>query len=292
MNVREAVKWLSAELEHLYDAQTSSAIALWILEWITKKDTTSLLVKAHEHLTKEEENALSALLKEHLQDHKPLAYIFGSVPFLSLDLTIRPPLLIPRSETEYWCGWLIKTVAPHKPNSILDLCCGSGCIGLSLAQAFPYARVVLGDISPEACSLTEENAVKNSLTSVRCILSDLYKELPLEMKFDLIVSNPPYISLKEWSTLDRSVKEWEDPRALRADDEGLALLKKIITEAPRWLSPAPACSTVPQLVIEIGHQQGAAVEDLFKLAGFSDVIVHKDPAGNDRFVTGRLVGVS
>ncbi len=287
MTIQEALSATSRDLQPLYSSEAVHSIALWILAWITSYTHATLVTRAHEELSPEAYRRLQLVIQEHVHEHKPLPYIFGTVPFLSLDLAIQPPLLIPRSETEYWCSWLIESInAQGAPSgTFLDLCCGSGCIGLSLAKAFPHSTVYAVDDSPLACTITTKNAQKYVLSSFHCIQSDLYEALPSTQKFDLIVTNPPYMGIEEWHSLDPSVAQWEDPHALVADHEGLALIETIINQAPLWLSPIPLSNTIPQLVIECGYKQGPAVKALCEKAGFFSVEVCKDPAGNDRFVT-------
>ncbi len=285
MMIQEALKRLTNGLPH-EDPKT----AWWLLEWITGKTQTELIIKYHEQLSDAQQLLLEKTLKEIIDEHKPIQYILGSVPFLSLDITVRPPILIPRPETEFWCSWLIeklKTVG-DQPLMMLDLCTGSGCIGLSLAHAFPNATIYASDISEEACSLAKENAQKNHITNIKIVESDLFKDLP-KKSFDIIVSNPPYIAPEEWPTLQESVKGWEDMRALITPDAGLALITKIIEAAPSHLEKNSVLTVndIPQLVIEIGYLQGISVKYLMSRAGFSNVSVHKDQSGNDRFVTGK-----
>ncbi len=292
MTIQEALTITTQQLRSLYASETAPSIALWIVGWITSYDHATLITRGNEELSQEAQTCLRDLMQAHIQGHKPLPYIFQTIPFLSLDLTLQAPLLIPRSETEYWCSWLINRITADgaPPLTMLDLCCGSGCIGLSLAHAFPHSTVYAVDDSPLACAVTIKNALKHSLSSFHCIQSNLYEALPATQKFDIIVSNPPYISTKEWHSLEPSVKDWEDRHALVADNDGLALIAAIIDQAPLWLSPTPLCSNIPQLVIECGYQQGPTVKVLCEKAGFLSSEVHKDPAGNDRFVTAHYKG--
>lgn len=119
------------------------------------------------------------------------------------------------------------------------------------------------------------------------IEADLYGNLP-EHSFDLVVSNPPYISAKEWEMVEKRVKEWEDPKALLAEEEGLALIKKISAHTHTYLKKESVLLAhgIPQVAIEIGYAQGASVKNLMQEAGFDIVTVHQDQAGKDRFVTG------
>jgi len=253
--------------------------AWWLLQKLTEMPYSTVLLTKEITLTAEQEKTLDQWLYEMVHDHKPLAYILGTVPFLDLTLVVEPPILIPRPETEEWCNTLIKQLQTTRITNILDLCTGSGCIVLAVAQAFPQAHVTAVDIVPHALELTQKNAQRNGIANITYVLSDLYTNVTAQ-KYDLIVSNPPYITEVEWNSVELSVKNWEDPGALLAADDGLALIKRIITQAPPFLNANG------QLWIEIGYQQGPAVKELFITHGFSKVTVLKDYNGNDRVVHG------
>jgi len=178
----------------------------------------------------------------------------------------------------------------NKKISILDLATGSGCIALALAYHLPLATIVATDSADTALTLTKKNSEHNKLQNVICIKSDLFMSIPIDVRFDLIVSNPPYIALSEISDLDVSVTQWEDHKALFADDDGLAIIKQIIAQAPCFIKKNNEMQNknIPQVVIEIGCTQGALVKDLMSSACYNDVLVHKDLEGKDRFVTGRV----
>lgn len=203
---------------------------------------------------------------------------------------VEPPTLIPRQETEEWCVSLIEKLKQigDQPLRILDLCTGSGCIALSLAKKLPNAQIYASDISDTALTLAQKNATHNKLQNIHFLSSDLLQDIPTNMHFDMIISNPPYISSKEWQEVDASVKEWEDPIALLAPDEGLGIVKQLIAQAKTYLQPNEALQThgIPQLIIEIGYQQGAAVKALFEKEGFCNVVIKKDMQSNDRIVVG------
>jgi release factor glutamine methyltransferase len=262
--------------------------AWWILEYVTGKSITSLIAQGSLELSLKEKQALATIIENHVKKHMPLQYIFGTVPFLDLTITVRPPILIPRPETEYWCSVLIEQVKQlnNQAITILDLCTGSGCIALAFAHAFPAAAVYAVDISPQACALAQENKENNKILNVTIFQSDLYSALP-PVKFDLIVSNPPYISKEEWSKLDPMVKQWEDPQALIAEHEGLSIITEIISQAPQWLKNNPEFQELglPQLALEIGHNQGPAVKEILRLNGFKNIHIVSDLAGKDRLVT-------
>ena len=173
---------------------------------------------------------------------------------------------------------------------ILDLCTGSGCIALSLAKEIPSAKLYASDISDTALTLAHRNAKHNNIDTITFLSSDLLQDIPEQMKFDMIISNPPYISSEEWQQVDASVKAWEDPLALIAPDEGLGIVKQVIKEAKQFLRPHSLLQHyhIPQLVIEIGYQQGEQVKTAFEKEGFCNVIVQKDMHRNDRIVLGCL----
>ena len=158
----------------------------------------------------------------------------GSTPFAGLEILTQPPVLIPRPETEEWTVNLIEQLQglPDKKLQILDLCTGSGCIALALADALPQAKIFGTDISDSALALANHNKIHNHIPNVEFLRSDLFAQIPQKFTFDLIVGNPPYIDEQEWNNLDPSVTQSEDKHALLAADHGLALIKKIIAAAP------------------------------------------------------------
>jgi release factor glutamine methyltransferase len=291
VTIKKAHESLTKRIECIYP-DTASSIAWWLLEKITAKSTAELIAHANDPLSPVEKTSLATITKELCEEHKPLQYILGSIPFLSLEITVRPPILIPRPETEYWCSVIIEQLKNLKNQrlTILDLCTGSGCIALAFAQSFPQAYVYAVDLSPLACALAGENAQRNNITNITIVQSDLFSIVPREVKFDLIVSNPPYISPQEWTMLEESVRRWEDTSALVAEQGGLALLKKIIQEAPAWLSCNKEMGVrgIPELVLEIGSTQGEAVSSLCREFGYREIMVHEDQFKRDRFVTASI----
>lgn len=276
---------LTQKLLSLHNEEQARVLALWILEWITGLTSVQLIAQKSLSFTKEQEELLAYVIECYVHKHMPLQYIFGNVPFLGLTITVHPHQLIPRPETEYWCSLLIECLNNLKKQAltILDMCTGSGCIALALAHHLPESIVYAVDISPEACRLATLNKEKNNIQNVVILQSDLYTALPSSLLFDLIVSNPPYISRQEWEYLDPRVKLWEDPHALIAEHHGLALLEGIIDQAPDWLQKNTKRS-LPQLVLEIGHTQGKTVKELCEQKGFHKVCIGKDLAEKERFV--------
>ena len=292
MTIKKTLSWLQDNLSQKYYTQEASVLSRHILQWALNKPDTFLITHHYTPVSQEIVNLLHKALEQHLTEHKPLQYIFGTVPFLSSMLLVRPPTLIPRPETEAWTYASINQLKKlNKPNlTLLDMCTGSGCIALSLAQAFPKATVYAVDISQEAVVLTKENAQHNNVTNLIAVASDLFEELP-DLLFDCIVSNPPYVTQQEWETLAPGVKDWEDHTALVADENGLSIIRRLISEAPKKLTRDPLYHDlqIPELVLEMGETQGKAVVDLMTKEGFKAQI-HTDDAGKERFVTGELNG--
>lgn len=294
MTIKNILQQITQNLIPVYkDTEQAQAYAWWFLEWVTGKTQAQLVLDNHFVLDSNQKEKLSQALDKHVNKHMPLQYIFGFVPFLDLKITIRPQILIPRPETEYWCYWLIKKLKelPEKKITILDLCTGSGCIALALAHALPYSHVYAVDISEQACDLAKENAHQNNITNITIIQSDLYLSLPKCLKVDLIVSNPPYVSYEEWLECEKSVKEWEDVNALVAQDEGLAIIKDIVFQAKNWLKYNDNFykQAIPQIIMEIGCNQGQKVANLVTQAGYANTYIHKDLSQKDRFVTAGLL---
>jgi release factor glutamine methyltransferase len=240
-------------------------------------------------LTLQQEQALEHALTQLIDEHMPIQYLLGSVPFGDLTLLVQPPILIPRPETEQWTLELaaeLKKTPTTIPLRILDLCTGSGCVALALAHALPHATVIGTDINEDALMLARTNAQHNNIKNATFVLSDLFDKLTHLEKFDLIVANPPYIDPEEFHTLDASVTTWEDHHALIADNHGLAIIARIAQESPNFLRDNPdlAPYSIPQLVMEIGYTQAQAVTNLCKKAGFNMVTVHKDLEEKDRVI--------
>lgn len=266
--------------------------AWWILEAITHKKKSDLMVRNAITLTKDQQVTIDKWLHALINEHMPLQYLIGSVPFGDLTILVEPPVLIPRPETEEWCLALGDQLArlENQKLYILDLCTGSGCIALSLAHRLPKATIVGSDISHAALALAKKNSIRNGITNAMFVHSDLFASLPSAFTFDCIVANPPYIAPSEWSSLDPSVSQWEDKNALIALDNGLDIIQKIITQAPQYLQSNKEMKEagVAQLIIEIGYQQGPDAQALMERSGYCAAQTQKDLAQRDRVICGRV----
>lgn len=263
--------------------------AWWIIEKITNQSTIQLLAQKSLVLHENQEQLLSELITKLVVENMPLHYLIGSLPFAGLQITVRPPILIPRPETEEWVLHLIDQIRATKQTTftLFDIATGSGCIGLAVAKAFPHAHIIATDIAPYALELAEENAKNNTISNISFITSDLFSNLG-DHKADIIVSNPPYISVHEWRSLEDSVKKWEDYHALVAQQEGYAFIKNIAQQAPQFLTNNPLLQElkIPRVWIEIGHQQGDHARELFAQFGYKKIVLLHDFCGKDRVIIG------
>jgi len=211
---------------------------------------------------------------------EPLQHILGTQEFMGLEFEVNRHTLIPRQDTET----LVELVlAEHKEKecALLDMCTGSGCIAISLAVYGKYARVEAADISAEALKVAERNAEKLS-ASVRFRQSDMFSAFDEKTdKFDIIVSNPPYIPSNVIEELEPEVRDFEPRGALDGTADGLFFYEVLAQKCGRFLNENGT------VYFEIGHDQGEAVKHLLDTHGFIDTKVIKDLAGNDRVVCGK-----
>ena len=222
-------------------------------------------------------------------DRLPLAYVLGYTEFMGLRFHVEPGVLVPRQDTETLVEWVLKAecsneaTAPAsgaKPVALLDMCTGSGCIGLSLAKLGGF-DVTLSDLSPVAIRVSRINRGGLDLEEqVEICHGDLFEALPEDKRFDVIVSNPPYIESGVIEELQEEVRDHEPRMALDGMEDGLYFYRKLAQEAPQWLMPGG------RIYLEIGYDQGESVPALLQEAGFIEITVKKDLAGNDRVVRG------
>lgn len=255
------------------DAKTD---AWFLLEMVAKIDRSFYFT----HINEEVETEVLAEYERVLEkraEHVPLQYITGEQEFMGMTFKVNSNVLIPRQDTETLVEETLKVIEPQM--EVLDLCTGSGCILLSILKNAPTVHGTGSDVSKQALLVAKENAKLHNLEAdwVRGNLFD-----NVSGQFDVIVSNPPYIAQAEIPTLMPEVAQFEPMQALDGGVDGLDFYRSITEEAPQYLKENG------YLFFEIGWDQGQEVQRLMREAGFSDVAVIKDLAGNDRVVKGQI----
>ncbi len=244
----------------------------------TGRDRTGLIMYINSEVANETAKRYYDLIAERA-GRTPLQHITGEQEFMGYRFKVTKDVLVPRMDTEL----LVEEAAKRAilGAKILDLCTGSGIIGIALKKMCFGAEVTLTDISDEALAVAEENAKANK-ADVRLVKSNMFEALDPKEKFTLIVSNPPYIPTADIGGLEPEVREHDPMVALDGGDDGLDFYRIIASEAPKYLASGG------QVLLEIGYDQGESVPALLKVAGFRDVEVLKDLAGNDRVVAAVL----
>lgn len=215
---------------------------------------------------------------------EPLQQILGCQPFREITLRVTPDTLVPRPETEEVVDVALSELdrLSLPVPRVLDLGTGTGCIAISVAVERPEARVTAVECSAPALAVARENAVSCGVAErLRLLSGDLFSPLAEGERFDLIVSNPPYLTPDEWRQAPPEVRDHEPKAALVGGDDGLACYRRMFGEAPQCLSPSGT------VVVEIGATQGEAVAAIAREAGFRSVRVQQDLAGRDRVVVAR-----
>lgn len=239
-----------------------------------------LYAHAEDALDAEQAAAFAALLQRRCRG-EPVAYLTGRRGFWSLDLRVTPATLIPRADTERLVELALQRLPPQRVLNVADLGTGSGAIALALARERPQARVVATDASAAALEVARANAVDNQVANVEFLEGTWFAPLATR-RFDLIVSNPPYVAEHD-AHLEQGDLRFEPRTALAAGADGLDDLRQIVAQAPVHLRSGS------WLLLEHGYDQGAAVRGLLAAAGFAAVETWQDLGGNDR-VSGGISG--
>lgn len=248
-----------------------------LLEESCGTDRNTLLVHGDRNVAGDELARYKEMLGKR-SAHIPLQQIIGRQSFMGLDFYVDENVLIPRQDTELLVEEALQEL--HDGMRILDMCTGSGCILLSLLKYSNDCEGVGVDISEQALKVAERNRVQLGLENAAFIRSDLFEEV--EGKFDVLVSNPPYICSDVIDTLMPEVREHEPRLALDGSADGLRFYRRILADCRAYLKPGG------RLLFEIGYDQGEAVRRLMEENGFLEVEVKKDYGGLDRVVLGTL----
>ena len=279
MTPRELLRQAAAELRiaGVPDAEVDASL---LLSHITGINAMNLRLDSFSQVSPEDEAAFRALC-ERRKTRIPLQYLTGVQSFLGRDFLVDERVLIPRPETELLAERAIALLRSMNTSPVaLDLCCGSGCLAVSMALDAPRAKVHAADLSAGALAVTRENASRLH-AQISLHQGDLFDALPARMPFDLIVSNPPYIPSADCLSLQEEVRRGPT-RARAGGQEGYDFYRRITRDAPHYLR------TGGILLMEVGHDQAEGVMVLCQSAGLTPVAVHEDYQHIPRIVEARL----
>ena len=252
-------------------------IDAWLLlEMVAKIDRSFYFMHINEEVDPEVLTEYERVVEKRAE-HVPLQYITGEQAFMGMTFKVNSNVLIPRQDTETLVEEALKVIEPQM--EVLDLCTGSGCILLSILKNAPTVHGTGSDISKQALLVAKENARLHDLDA-EWVRGNLFDNV--SGQYDVIVSNPPYIAQAELPMLMPEVLHFEPMQALDGGADGLDFYRSITAEAPQYLKENG------YLFFEIGYDQGKAVQQLMQDAGFKDVTIRKDLAGNDRVVKGQI----
>ena len=269
LSIKLALQMASTQLK----TEASVFEAQLLLQYALGVNRAWLIAHEYDALQPNIQKAFEALLNRRLAG-EPIAYIMGRREFYGLDLLVTPDTLIPRPDTETLVDAALAKILDHSNPSILDLGTGTGAIALAVAKHRPKANVVAVDASPAALEVAKNNAASLAITNVRFILSDWYAGLA-NQRFDLIVSNPPYIEQNDIHLTQGDVR-FEPISALTSGADGLDDIRHIVEHCLIYLKPQG------WLMIEHGYNQADLVADLMAEVGLVSIETLKDLAGNNR----------
>ncbi|WP_022819566.1 peptide chain release factor N(5)-glutamine methyltransferase [Fusobacterium russii] len=249
--------------------------AEYIFSEVLSVNRNILKLSMAREISEENKNKIKNMLIARGKNREPLQYILGRWEFYGHPFKTDKRALIPRADTEILVEQCKILMYDRASCDILDIGTGSGAISISLAKELPNSQILGLDISQDAIDLANENKVLNGVENVNFILSDLFKSIEGK-KFDLIVSNPPYISLEEYNTLMPEVKNYEPQNALTDQRDGLYFYEEITKQAAEFLKENA------YLAFEIGYNQADKIKEIFKKYNFNLISLLKDYGGNNR----------
>ena len=268
--------YITHALHGLYSSRELQSLTLIICKDLLGLDEIDICLRKDIKLSDSGRRLLEQTV-DRLKHHEPIQYIRGTAGFYGLVFHVEPGVLIPRPETEELTDLILKENSGRI--RILDIGTGSGCIAVSLAKHLPAGRVDAWDVSPKALAVASRNAGELGV-DVRFSLTDVFSVEPGKDKYDVMVSNPPYIREKEKEAMDRNVLDWEPELALFVpDDDPLRFYRRIAQLGTDMLAPGG------KLYFEINRAYGPEIVDLLNMSGYKHVRLRKDLFGNNRIVT-------
>lgn len=277
MTTREAINRLRENLAGAYDPREIESMTRVIFEDVLLWKPVDIVMRDQEPLPSFFDTKLDGII-DRLLRHEPLQYILGKARFHGHSFAVTPATLIPRPETEQ----LVDMIVDQNPGSdlrVLDIGTGSGCIAISLARALKFAHVTATDISPQALAVAQQNAAALK-TRVSFVQQDILTTQAPREAWDIIVSNPPYITMSERSAMERNVLDYEPGSALFVPDDNPMLYYR-----PIAAYASLALASAGRLYLEINRAMGSQVVQTLQQAGLKNIQLHNDFNGNPRFAT-------
>lgn len=281
MIIKEVLKSSIEEINKLNIEDASMKVKM-LLSDILGKEKEYLLIHDNEELSQDVLDNFYAKLNR-LKDEEPIQYILNKQEFMGFEFYVDENVLIPQPDTEILVEEVVDISKKINNNSnelrVLDMCTGSGAIAISLSKLIENASVSASDISGGALNVAKENAIKNSV-NIEFYKSDLFNDISKNIKFDIIVSNPPYIQTEVIKGLSKEVQS-EPFIALDGGEDGLVFYREIIKNAKDYIVEDG------YLALEIGYDQKESVTNLLRENGYKNIYAKTDLAGNDRVVVGQ-----
>lgn len=277
--MQSVLQHIKSELQGLYPETEIKSFSYLIIERLTGFSRTEILINKNTLFSDEQRNVIESFIGK-LKKFVPIQYILGETEFYGLRFSVNESVLIPRPETEELVDWIRSENNRDKNLQILDIGTGSGCIAISLKHECPKATVDAFDISETALETATSNANRNSL-EVNFSKVDILNAPDFDKKWDIIVSNPPYVLENEKSQMHSNVLEYEPHLALFVpDNDPLLFYRKIALFAQKHLTDNG------KLYFEINREYGKETVEMLSELGFQDIELRKDISGNDRMVRG------
>ena len=280
MTIAEALKLGADALsrEAISSPERESSL---LLRHVLNRDAAFMYAHPDHRLNAMESILFKAVIKRRAS-HEPYQYIVGKQEFFGLEFEVNPNVLIPRPETEVLVENAIEEFRDRDSFRICEVGVGSGCISVSLLISLPHASAIGADISEVALEVAERNAVRHRvLERLELIKSDVFENVGAT-PFDLIVSNPPYVPTRDLESLQNEVKDHEPGSALFGGEDGLDVVRRVVTEAPKYMKPKGF------ILMEIGWDQSDPVNDLFDPSLWSEVRFLSDLQGIPRIVKAQI----